>query len=86
VQDDRYAESADPSQERPGWWPVENSAKYPYWHVFRGIGGLYYARRLMSSPPRLVRAESVQDLADQIRSQEADVEAGVPFGLRHGSV
>lgn len=47
---------------------------------------MLYGRRLMSSPPRVVRAESVEDLGDQIRSSEADKEVGVPFGLRHGSV
>lgn len=84
MQSETYGEQPDESQ--PAWWPAEYSTEFPHWHVWRGVGGLLYGRRLMSSPPRVVRAESVEDLGDQIRSSEADKEVGVPFGLRHGSV
>lgn len=73
----------------PDWWPVEYQQEYPGWWVFRGIAGLLYARRLKSSPPRIVRAESVDDLRGQIASEIADMEAsrGWPGGVpRHGAI
>ena len=39
--------------EDQDWWAY--SSEFPRWHVWRGIAGLLYARRLMSSPPRVVR-------------------------------
>ena len=52
----------------PGWWPY--AAELPYWHVWRGVSGLLYARRLNSSPPVVVRGEDVVDLRDQIRREQ----------------
>jgi hypothetical protein len=43
------------------------AAEFPAWHVWRGISGLVYARKALSSPPVVLRAESPQDLRDQIR-------------------
>lgn len=77
--DDRY----------PDWWPVEYQQEFRHWWVWRGIAGLLYARRIMSSPPRVVRAESVEDLREKIVSARADMEAGRgwPGGVpRHGAI
>ena len=43
--------------------------EFPAWHCWRGIAGLVYARRLLSSPPIVVRGEDPVDLRDQIRGE-----------------
>ncbi len=57
--------------EVPDWWPY--AAEFPHWHVWRGVGGLVYARRPRTSPPVVVRAEDAVDLRDQIRRAEGQV-------------
>jgi hypothetical protein len=52
----------------PDWWPY--AAEFPDWHVWRGIAGLLYARRLMSSPPRVLRSQDALDLREQIRQAQ----------------
>jgi hypothetical protein len=54
--------------EAPDWWPY--AREFPHWHVWRGIAGLLYARRLMSSPPRVVRSQDPVELLDQIKRAE----------------
>ena len=54
--------------EAPEWWPYAH--EFPYWHVWRGIAGLLYARRLMSSPPRVVRSQDPVELREQIMQAE----------------
>lgn len=54
--------------EDPDWWSY--SSEFPRWHVWRGIAGLLYARRLMSSPPRVVRGHDPVQLRDLIRQTE----------------
>jgi hypothetical protein len=44
-------------------------ALFPQWEIWTGISGLVYARRLLSSPPAVVRAEDPQDLIDAIRAE-----------------
>jgi hypothetical protein len=41
--------------------------EFPGWECWRGIAGLLYARKMLSSPPVVIRAEGPQDLRDQIR-------------------
>lgn len=43
------------------------AAEFPHWHCWQGISGLVYARKLLSSPPVVLRAEDATDLRDQIR-------------------
>jgi hypothetical protein len=45
-------------------------SEYPAWHCWRGISGLLYARRPLTSPPVVLRAEDATDLRDQIRGWE----------------
>jgi hypothetical protein len=45
----------------------EVAAEFPGWECWRGIAGLLYARKMLSSPPVVIRAEEPQDLRDQIR-------------------
>jgi hypothetical protein len=42
-------------------------AEFPRWHCWKGISGLVYASRNMTSPPVVLRAEDAVDLRDQIR-------------------
>ena len=51
-------------EDIPDWWPY--AAEFPHWHVWRGINGLAYARRALSSPPVVVRGEDAVDLRDAI--------------------
>jgi len=46
-------------------------AEFPAWRVWRGVTGQLYARRPMSSPPKVVRAADVPALAEKIRRKEA---------------
>jgi hypothetical protein len=54
--------------EQPDWWSYGH--EFPRWHVWRGIAGLLYARRLMSSPPRVVRGQDPAELRDLIKENE----------------
>lgn len=44
---------------------------FPCWHTWAGVGGLLYARRLNSSPPRVVRATTPEQLRAEIEASEA---------------
>jgi hypothetical protein len=55
---------------------MEYRSQFRGWWVWKGIAGILYARLMLSSPPRVVRAESPEDLADQIRAELAKIEAG----------
>jgi hypothetical protein len=57
--------------EVPDWWPY--AAEFPSWHVWRGVGGLVYARRPRTSPPVVVRAEDAVGLRDQIRRADGQL-------------
>lgn len=52
----------------PDWWPY--AGEFPHWHIWRGIAGVLYARRLLSSPPRVLRSQDPVGLRDQIRQAE----------------
>jgi hypothetical protein len=42
--------------------------EFPGWHCWEGVGDTgFYARRLLSSPPVVLRAESLDDLRVQVR-------------------
>jgi len=60
-------DNGDTDASVPSWWPY--AAELPYWHVWRGVSGLLYARWLNTSPPVVVRGEDVVDLRDQIRRE-----------------
>lgn len=46
------------------------AAEFPRWHTWKGIAGLLYASRNLTSPPAVVRGEDPVDLRDQIRGWE----------------
>jgi hypothetical protein len=56
----------------PDWWRPY-AAEFPYWHAWRGVSGLLYARRPLTSPPLVVRATDVKDLQDQIKNTEGQM-------------
>jgi hypothetical protein len=41
-------------------------ADYPGWHVWLGVSSLWYARRVLSSPPVIVRAANLSELREAI--------------------
>jgi hypothetical protein len=41
--------------------------EFPGWHWWRGVSGLYYVRRVRSSPPIVLRAETLDELREQVR-------------------
>jgi hypothetical protein len=46
---------------------LERAARdFPGWETWCGVGGLLYARRLKSSPPKIVRATSITELRAKI--------------------
>jgi hypothetical protein len=46
--------------------------RFPGWEAWRGVSGLFYARRLRTSPPVIVRAATPGDLATKITEQERE--------------
>lgn len=42
------------------------------WHWWKGVSGLFYARRPKSSPPIVLRAESLEELREQVRAYLAE--------------
>jgi hypothetical protein len=44
--------------------------EWPRWHCWKGVSGLLYASRSLTSPPAVVRGEDATDLRDQIRGWE----------------
>jgi hypothetical protein len=55
-------------RETPDWWPY--APEFPHWHVWRGVAGLFYARRPRSSPPKVVRSKDTTTLRDRIIQAE----------------
>jgi hypothetical protein len=43
---------------------------FPRWQAWRGISGLFYARRLRTSPPVIIRAVTADELAAKITEHE----------------
>ena len=41
--------------------------EFPCWHWWTGVSGLYYARRLKSSPPIVFRGESLGALRELVQ-------------------
>jgi hypothetical protein len=53
----------------PQWW-ASHAREFPYWYVWRGVAGHYYARVPRSSPPIVVRAMTPEDLRDEVMRAE----------------
>lgn len=77
--DERNGGSHWPSPEDPwpDWWPVKYRVEYPGWWVWEGVGGIRYARLMLSSPPRVVRGEDTEDLKGEIIREIALIESRV---------
>jgi hypothetical protein len=50
---------------------AEVRGQFPGWDCWRGVSGLLYVRRRMTSPPVVFRRYTAEALADQIRAHEA---------------
>lgn len=50
----------------PDWWKPY-AAEFDDWHAWDGAGGLLYARRPKSSPPKVVRGTTPIEIANKIR-------------------
>lgn len=62
------SDTADEVAVIPEWGVY--AREFPQWYVWRGVVGHYYARVPRSSPPRVVRALSPEDLRDEIERAE----------------
>lgn len=51
--------------------PLRGQPDLARWECWIGVSNLIYARRRRTSPPAVLRAETAEDLADQIRQWEA---------------
>lgn len=49
---------------------AELAGDWPRWHFWRGVGGLWYARRLRRSPPAVLRDAEAQGLVAKVRAWE----------------
>jgi hypothetical protein len=47
------------------------AGEFPRWEAWRGVSGLLYVRRRMTSPPVVFRGYTAKALAEQIREHEA---------------
>jgi hypothetical protein len=53
-------------------------ADYPGWHVWLGVSSLWYARRVLSSPPVIVRATNLTELREAISEHASRGTQGNP--------
>jgi hypothetical protein len=58
----------DETAAMPEWCAY--ASEFPHWYVWRGVAGHYYARVPRSSPPRVVRALSPEELREEIARAE----------------
>ena len=63
-----YTATVDKHSAEPTLEDVQS--EYPAWHCWRGIAGLLYARKPLTSPPVVIRGEDATDLRDKIRGWE----------------
>jgi hypothetical protein len=57
-------EGEDAGKTAPRWWAY--AREFPYWYVWRGVTGLYYARIPGISPQRVLRALTAEELRAEI--------------------
>jgi hypothetical protein len=48
--------------------PATLTAAFPAWHFWLGVSGIKYARRPMSSPPKVVRAPTWELLRKELEA------------------
>ena len=61
------------AEAEPGEPTLEDvEREWPRWHTWKGISGLVYASRRLTSPPAVVRGEDPMDLRDLIQMWEGN--------------
>ena len=53
--------------------PEELEAEFPGWEVFWGIASIVYARKLLSSPPIVLRDENTTELRVKMRIKQEEL-------------
>ena len=61
-------DTEDQTAAMPEWRAY--APEFPQWYVWRGVAGQYYARVPRTSPPRVVRAPTTEDLRREITRAE----------------
>jgi hypothetical protein len=62
----------------------EDQARLDDWQIWRGVGGIWYARRPRSSPPWVIRDATRDHLEQRIIEGEAPPWRHELDALRHG--
>jgi len=52
--------------------------RYPHWRIWRGVGGLFYARKYLTSPPRILRRPTLRELGTELRKEAPPATAPEP--------
>ena len=65
------ARGSRPAASPTACHPAVLRGQFPGWEAWRGVSGLLYVRRRMSSPPVVLRGYTAKSLAEQIREHEA---------------
>ena len=53
--------------------PEALEAEFPGWHVFYGVSQLWYARKPLTSPPVLLRAENLTELRVRMKAKAEEL-------------
>jgi hypothetical protein len=61
---------------------AELAREFPGWHIWRGVNGLWYARRPGTSPPVVLKDENTAELRAQIRARNGGSGHLVPDELK----
>jgi hypothetical protein len=59
----------DGSGPAPGPTVEDARALFPGWHCWKGVGGLFYARLPLTSPPVVARGKDPAGLISAIRTE-----------------
>jgi len=58
--------------------PLRDWSEFRGWHVWIGVNSLWYARRMRSSPPVILRAANLTELPKAIRERSGSAQSADP--------